>query len=175
MTLVRPNRRTASAVLAALALALPMRAAATDIVERRLDGVAFEEVALAVEDAIAAEGLTPPTVNAFGEMLARTAADLGHRPDLYRDARIYTFCSARVAATLTAESARNIALCPLSIAIHTQPQAPGQVFMSYRPTGLRSPGGRLADALLQRVARRAAETLLPAATPAPDKAKSTIR
>lgn len=160
--------RLCAALAIALAVGLPPALCnAADIVVRELDGATFDDAAMALEDAIAAEGLAQPTVNPFGEMLARTATDLGHRPDLYQEARIYTFCSARVAAMLAAEAAHNAALCPMSVTLYTVPPRHDRVFLAYRPTGLHSPGGELADALLLRIARRTAAAVAPASTQAP--------
>lgn len=129
---------------------------AHDPVITEVRAAAFDDVDAALVDAIADEGITPPTVSHFGDMLARTAPDLGHRPDLYAQARIYTFCSAGVAAMLATESAHNIALCPLSIAVyHIAPQ-PGIVFLSYRRSAP-SAGGEAANVLLGRIVQRAAK------------------
>lgn len=134
------------------------QAAAADIVTRGIPAADFEDVALAVADAIAAEGITPPSVSHFGDMLRRTAPDLGHPPGLFADARIYTFCSASAAARLSIESPHNIALCPLSIAVYRVRADSPLVHVGYRRSTATA-GGAETDALLERIVTRAAETL----------------
>lgn len=145
--------RALCAVLAVLAIHLAVPAAAADdgLVSVTIPGARYSDARTALLDAIAAEGLTPPTISAFSDMLDRTAAALGHPQGLYTDAEIFTFCSARVAAVLVQESPANIARCPLSIALHASRDTPPVVQLGYRAPGLDSPGGRLAAALLQRI------------------------
>ena len=152
-----PLRRRAAALAAACALAAPA-AFASDIVSHEIAGVEFEEVAFALVDAIATEGITPPTVSHFGDMLKRTAPDLGHSPTLYADARIYTFCSASAAARLVTESRRNIALCPLSIAVYQVEAEPPRVQIGYRRSA-ETAGGAAVDGLLERIVKRAVESV----------------
>jgi len=116
----------------------------------------YADVRDALDDAIRDEGLVAPTSSRFGEMLARTASDLGHRADVYGEAEIFSFCSARISARLVAEDVRHIALCPLTIALYTLPQRAGLVYLAYRPPALASPAGTLARALLDDVAERTA-------------------
>lgn len=117
----------------------------------------WEDLRLALEDAIAAEGLTAPTVSHFGDMLARTAPDLGHRADLYAHAEILSFCSVGVAARLVTEAAEQIALCPLSIAVYALPGEPGRSYLAYRRPPQTGAGSAAAEALMRRLAKRAAE------------------
>lgn len=116
----------------------------------------YADVREALEDAIRDEGLVAPTSSAFGAMLARTAADLGHAPNRYGEAEILSFCSARVSARLVAEDVRNIALCPLTIALYTLPQRPGIVFVAYRPPPGPTAGAAFARDMLERFVARAA-------------------
>lgn len=153
-----PLRRAALFLLLA-ALAAFGVAAEPDIVTHEVRGAAFADVRTALEDAIAEEGLTAPTVSHFGAMLARTAPDLGHAPDLYAEAEIFSFCSVRAAAALAAEDARYIALCPLAIALFRRPGAHSPVTIAYRPIGLDTEGGRLASATQARIAARTLEIL----------------
>lgn len=143
--------------MAAAALIAASPAASAEepaIVVRAFDDVAYANARTALEDAIVEEGLVPPTVSGFGAMLARTAPELGHRPDLYRDAEIFSFCSARIAARMVVEDPRHIALCPLTVSLYTLPTEPGRVYLAYRPPGLDSPAGRLAADLLGRIVSR---------------------
>lgn len=160
-------RRRAFAALVAFALLLPATVRADTPEVTVVVGATFHDVSTALVDAIADEGIGAPSVSHFGTMLTRTASDLGHRPDLYADALIYTFCSAAIAARLATESAHNIALCPLSIAVYRVPEAPHTIYLSYRHSAP-SPGGEAAETLLQRVVQRAAaqfDSTSPPSTP----------
>ncbi|AWI75440.1 DUF302 domain-containing protein [Parazoarcus communis] len=141
------------------------RAADADAVTLAIENAAVDDVSIALTDAIAEEGITAPSESHFGDMLARTAPELGHRADLYAEARIYTFCSAVVAAKLATESAHNIAHCPLSIAVYSLPADKGSVYLGYRRS-VDSAGGRAADALLARIAARTAAQFQHAVSPA---------
>ncbi|MDO9599671.1 MAG: DUF302 domain-containing protein [Azoarcus sp.] len=156
-------RHQAFAALVAFVLMLPATAGADSPVVTEVAGATFHDINTALVDAIADEGIGAPSVSHFGSMLARTAADLGHRPDFYADAQIHTFCSAAIAARLAAESAHNIALCPLSIAVYRVLEKPHTIYLSYRRSAP-SPGGEAANALLQRIVQRAAEQF---GTPSP--------
>lgn len=118
-----------------------------------LTGIEYSHAREALEDAIAEEGLVSPVISYFGDMIARTAADLGHRGDTYRDAHVYTFCSVSAAARLASEDPGYIALCPLSIGIYQTPDDQS-VKLVYRPTGLETAGGRMASDTQARIVSR---------------------
>lgn len=152
-------RSPALRLATALLLTLCTASAAAQSVAHTLATTTFADARAALEDAIAAEGIAPPTVHDFGAMLRRTAPDLGHPPDLYGDAITLTFCSAPLAARLAAEDPAHIALCPLSIALHTLPADPARIHLSYRRPTTGTPAGELAEHLLERIAARTARSL----------------
>ena len=135
----------------------PAGATDPDIVVRELRPLAYADARSALLDAMIDEGLAPPTVSRFGEMLARTAKDLGHRADFYEQAEIFSFCSAQVSARIVAEDIHHIALCPLTIALYTLPGQGGTVFLAWRAPGLASPAGESARTMLHRIAARTLE------------------
>ena len=128
--------------------------AADDIVVRELQPLTYADARAALLDAFVDEGLAPPAVSQFGDMLARTAPDLGHRADFYAEAEIFSFCSAQVSGRMIAEDVRNIALCPMTVALYTLPGRPRTVFLATRPPALKSPAGAFANALLRRIVGR---------------------
>ncbi|AYH43277.1 DUF302 domain-containing protein [Azoarcus sp. DN11] len=130
------------------------RAADGELIERELQPLAYADARTALLDAFVEEGLAPPAVSQFGEMLARTARDLGHRADFYDQAEIFSFCSAQVSGRMVAEDVRHIALCPMTIALYTLPGRPRTVFLVSRPPALQTPGGEFARALLRRIVER---------------------
>ena len=141
-----------------LALQAGPAAAEADIVTREIAGAEFEDVTFALVDAIAAEGITPPSLSEFSDMLRRTAPDLGHSPALFDQARIYTFCSASAAARLSAESPHHIVLCPLSIAVYRIAADSPVIHLGYRRSASTA-GGSAVDALLERIVERTAESV----------------
>lgn len=119
----------------------------------RIAGTDFAAAREALQDAMLGQGLNAPTVSHFGRMLTRTAGDLGHPQDLYDEAEIFTFCSAAVAARVVASAREHIAWCPLSIALYSLPDRPGEVVIAYRPPPTSTPGGRLAAELMDRITK----------------------
>lgn len=157
----RPVRlRAALAVLSACTglLATAPPAAAQELVVHALRPAEFDDVHVALIDAIAEQGVATPSESDFGGLLARTAADLGHRPDTYAQARLVSFCSTPIAARLAAESVHNMLYCPLAIAVYRIPAEPDTVYLSYRHNA-DSAGGRAAEALLERIIGRTAAQL----------------
>ncbi len=144
---------------AALAPAADAAPPPAGVVSRSFADLEFAAARDALAESIAEEGLATPVVSHFGDMLARTAGDLGHRPDLYAHAEIFTFCSAALAARLAGEARGHIALCPLSIAVYALPEAPRTVFIAYRPPAVDGAGGEAARGLMAQIVARAARLL----------------
>lgn len=142
---------------AALGLAISCHAAGSEVIVQELQPLSYADARSALEDAMIDEGLAPASVSQFGEMLARTAKDLGHRSNFYEHAEIFSFCSARVSARMIAEDVRNIALCPMTIALYTLPGQDRKVFLVYREPDLDSPAGELARATLRRIVAQTLE------------------
>lgn len=117
----------------------------------------FALVREALVEAIEAEGLVVSAVIPFGKMLARTAEALDQQDEVFRQAEIVQFCSSRLAWALVKEAPAQLALCPLSITLYATPEAPGQVFFSYRTPGRATPGRASADDLLRKLVERAVE------------------
>lgn len=151
-----PRLRAALAAIATAAgLTAALPTAAQELVVHSLQPASYQDVHDALIDAIAEQGIAPPSESDFGDLLARTAADLGHRPDFYAEARLVSFCSTPIAARLAAESAHNMLYCPLAIAVYRLPAEPDRVYLSYRRNA-DSTGGKAAEALLERIIGRAA-------------------
>lgn len=134
-----------------------VRAADSELIARELQPLAYAEARAALLDAFVEEGLAPPAVSQFGDMLARTAPELGHRADFYGQAEIFSFCSAQVSGRMIAEDVRHIALCPMTVALYTLPGRPRTVFLLSRPPALQTSAGEFARALLRRIMNRTVE------------------
>lgn len=104
--------------------------------------------------AIEGRGLVINNVAHVGDMLARTAKDIGKSTRIYDKAEVFEFCSAGVSNAMMEVDPRNIVYCPYTIAVYTLPGQPGRVFLAYRmlPAG---PGLDAANTLVQEITAEA--------------------
>ena len=112
----------------AFALASGAAQAADQAVTYPFDG-SFEDAAFAVESAIVGRGLVIDYVSHTGEMLNRTAADVGSTKALFDEADIFLFCSAQMSRKVMEADPMNIAHCPYGIFVADQA---GAVIIGYR-------------------------------------------
>lgn len=112
----------------------------------------FEDAAFAVESAIIGRGLVIDYVSHTGEMLSRTAADVGSSVELFKEADIFLFCSATVSRKVMEVDPMNLAHCPYGIFVAERDD---KVFIGHR----RYPKGAMkeVEALLSNIANEAAE------------------
>ena len=89
----------------------------------------FEDAAFAVETAIVGKGLVIDYVSHVGDMLNRTAADVGSNTMLFEAADIFVFCSAVVSREVMELDPMNIAHCPYGIFVADRG---GEVVVGYR-------------------------------------------
>jgi hypothetical protein len=139
---------------AALATALAAaQARAEGVTTYEVDG-AFGDVAFALENAIIGRGLVVDHTSHVGEMLNRTAGDVGAERDIYTQADVYLFCSAVLSRKMMEADVENIAHCPYSVFLYELTDAPGTVHVGYR----QMPEGAMqeVEALLDQIAREAA-------------------
>jgi uncharacterized protein (DUF302 family) len=110
----------------------------------------FDDAAFSVENAIIGRGLVIDYVSHTGEMLARTAADVGSDVDLFAAADIFVFCSASLSREVMEADPMNIAYCPYGIFVA---ERGGEVMVGYR----NYPEGEMqkVQALLDDIAREA--------------------
>lgn len=138
----------AAVLLLATGAATPLAAEDAAIVHS-FDG-SFEDAAFAVESAIVGRGLVIDYVSHTGEMLNRTAADVGSAVKLFEAADIFLFCSAVVSRRVMEADPMNIAHCPYGIFVA---ERDGQVMVGHRSY----PEGPMkeVEALLDDIAREA--------------------
>lgn len=98
---------------------------------RTVEG-SFEDVAFAVEQAITNEGLVIDLTSHVGEMLARTKEDVGGAKDLFTQADIFSFCSAKVSREVMEADPANIQHCPYSIFVYETVDEPGKIVVGHR-------------------------------------------
>ncbi len=112
----------------------------------------FEDAAFAVESAIIGRGLVIDYVSHTGEMLNRTAADVGSDKALFKEADIFLFCSAQISRKVMEVDPMNIAHCPYGIFVADRD---GAVMVGYR----NYPQGEMQDvqSLLDEIVKDALE------------------
>lgn len=121
------------------------QAASADIVVRSTKGE-FKDVKERVSHAIENRGLVLNYTARIGAMLERTGKDIGAARQVYAEAEMLEFCSAKISRDTMEADPRNIAYCPYGIAVYVLPKEPGKVYLAYRRPG--APGaGRSAIAL----------------------------
>ena len=141
----------AGAVLAAPAMAQDL------VTTHEVEG-AFADVAADLEDAIVNRGYLIDYRGHIGDMLKRTASDVGSEKQLYRDAQFVQFCSAVVSRRAMEADIGNIAFCPYILFVYEAESDPGTVVVGFRrlPEG---DGRDEVNALLEEIASEAAGEL----------------
>lgn len=143
--------RGMQASAAALALiAAPLLAAAGPAVVYDYEG-SFEDAVFELEGAILDRGLVVDHVSHVGEMLNRTAEDVGAEQKIFDRADVYLFCSAVLSRKVMEADPLNIAHCPYSVFLT---ERDGTVQVGYREL----PDGPMQEieALLDEIARETA-------------------
>lgn len=108
----------------------------------------FEDATFAVETAIVGKGLVIDYVSHTGDMLARTAVDVGSDVQLFEAADVFLFCSAVLSRKVMEADPMNIAHCPYGIFVADQA---GEVVIGYRnyPDGPMQEVQALLDEIVQ--------------------------
>ncbi len=157
----RPIRRAIAAaalpaVLSAAVLAAPAGAEGADparIVETTIEAP-YEDVLFDLRIAIEGRGLVIDAVSHVGEMLNRTAADVGAATQVYDHAEVTQFCSATVSRRVMEANPFNLAYCPYGIFTFQLAGEEGVVHIGFR----RYPEGEMqeVEALLDSIMRETA-------------------
>lgn len=103
-------------------------ATAQDATTYPFDG-SFEDATFAVENAIIGKGLVIDYVSHTGDMLNRTAEDVGSDVVIFEAADIFLFCSAQLSRDVMEADFMNIAHCPYGIFVADRG---GDVFIGHR-------------------------------------------
>ena len=145
------------ATLAVIALPYGAARAADDVTTYQTQGD-FEEVAAEVNDAIVNKGLVVDYRGFIGDMLKRTASDVGSDRKLYENAEFFQFCSAVLSRKVMEADIANIAFCPYVVFAYEAEAEPGKVVVGFRrlPAG---PGRDEVNALLEEIVEDAADGL----------------
>jgi hypothetical protein len=147
-------KRFSATVLALLALTVQSHADEAAIVTYEVDA-SFEDATLNVQDAIINRGLVVDYVARVGDMLNRTADDVGAEQKVYASADVHIFCSATLSRKMMEADVTNVGHCPYGIFVYALADHPGTTHIGYR----RMPAGVMSEVenLLDEIAREAAE------------------
>lgn len=139
------NRRmmggVAIALTGLLALAWPgapsaVAADAHDPLTVRSVKRAYGDVRTDLQNAIVNQGLKVDLNGKIGEMLKRTAADIGASGEVYADAEYFTFCSSKLSRTMMEADPANMGLCPYTMFIFQRPGS-DEVTVGYKAMVMR--------------------------------------
>ena len=89
----------------------------------------FDDATFSIENAIVGKGLVIDYISHTGEMLNRTAGDVGSNVKLFEAADIFVFCSAVLSRKMMEADPMNIAHCPYGIFVADRE---GDVMIGYR-------------------------------------------
>ncbi len=139
------------AIIAALAFAATPSLAEEGATTYDFEG-SFEDATFAVENAIIGQGLVIDYTSHVGDMLNRTAEDVGSDVKIFDSADIFLFCSAQLSRQVMEADPMNIAHCPYGIFVTDRE---GQVQIGYRNL----PDGPMQDvqAMLDKIVQTARE------------------
>lgn len=111
--------------------AMPALAAGDDVYTTEAT-VAFADAAQAVNDAIINKGYKVDYHGFVGEMLKRTAEDVGATKELFKDAELFTFCSAVMSRAVMEADITDFAYCPYVVFVYEAASEPGTVIIGFR-------------------------------------------
>jgi uncharacterized protein (DUF302 family) len=124
----------------------PVAALAQDAITYSYPG-SFEDASFAVENAIIDRGLVIDFTSHVGDMLNRTAGDMGSEVSIFDNARIFLFCSAAVSRRVMEADPMNLMHCPYGIFVS---EREGEVLIGHRdyPDGPMQEVEALLDAII---------------------------
>jgi len=105
--------------------------ASSHIVEMSVESV-FEDVSIDIDNAIANRGFVVDYKGHVGEMLNRTADDVGSSNMVYLYADTWQFCSSVLSRQMVEINPSNIAYCPYIIYAFELTSQPGTVVVGFR-------------------------------------------
>jgi uncharacterized protein (DUF302 family) len=127
-------------------LCLSSWARAQSMVEIEAKG-SFDEIKQLLIVAIENQGLVVDHLSKVGDMLERTARDLGATRTIYRQAEVLQFCSANYSRQMMEADVRLLAYCPFGIGLYTLPGEADIVHLVYRRVEAQGVSNEAAQAL----------------------------
>lgn len=110
----------AMALVIVASFVMPSAATAADgeLLTTRTVKRAFAEVREDLNNSIINQGLKVDLNGKIGDMLKRTAADIGAKGELYSEAEYFTFCSAQLSRAMMEADPLNMGLCPYVVFVY---------------------------------------------------------
>ncbi|WP_126453590.1 DUF302 domain-containing protein [Sulfuriflexus mobilis] len=100
----------------------------------------YEYVLDDIKNAIAERGIKINNISHIGNMLARTASDVGASKQVFAHAEAIEFCSSTISRATMEADPHNIVFCPYIITVYALPDDDNITYVSYRrPTPVGSP------------------------------------
>lgn len=135
---------------------------ASDPLKSRTVERAYADVRVDLQNAIINQGLTIDYTGRLGEMLKRTAKDVGASGDLYLNAEYFTFCSSVLSRRMMDADAGNVGLCPYMFFLYERVGSEGKVTVGYKEMPMRGDAGSQAalteiNTLLKKILDEATE------------------
>lgn len=103
----------------------------SDIIQRTVEAD-FADVRIDLENAILNGGYVVDYQANIGDMLKRTASDVGSTDSVYLHAETWQFCSSILSRASMEANPANIAHCPYVIFAYETEASPGQVVIGFR-------------------------------------------
>ena len=144
-------------LVATALLALPAHTAGDDVATVTSEA-SFGDVTAGVENAIVNRGYTIDYHGFIGDMLERTAGDVGATKRIYANAEFLTFCSAVLSRKVMEADPADMAYCPYVVFVYELADKPGTVTIGYRKLPAGGPRDEV-NKLLGEVIAEAAEGL----------------
>jgi len=131
--------------------------AGDDQIHLRQVDAEFDDVSFALESAIENRGYVIDYHGAIGEMLERTAQDVGEGPSPYLKADTWQFCSSLLSRRAMQADPTNIAFCPYVLFAYETSAEPGTVVVGFRNHGDDDSSGGDSQRALEAVDRELAD------------------
>ncbi len=123
----------------------------------------FEDVRADLGDGVISRGYKVDYEAFIGDMLARTAGDVGAKKTIYKKAEFIQFCSAVLSRNAMEADPGNIAFCPYILFAYERADEPGKVHVGFRrlddKSGSAASNKALAkiNSVLEAIAKEASE------------------
>lgn len=122
----------------------------------------FSDARVDLQNAIVNQGLTIDFNGKIGNMLKRTAKDVGATGDLYSDAEYFTFCSSQLSRRMMDADPVNMGLCPYVMFVYQRADSKDKAILGYKKLPARgAEASKMAlneiNALLEKILLEASE------------------
>lgn len=126
------GKKIAWVFAACFCLSGPVAAAGDDVSTLIAEDQSFEEAVESLRSAIVNRGFKVDYNGHIGEMLDRTAEDVGATQRIFSGAEIFTFCSAVVSRSVMEHDAADIAYCPYVLFVYEKDNSDEGVTIGFR-------------------------------------------